>query len=385
MKKLGLLLFLLFIQGCYAQETLVSPSAQSSSSEAEIVTNKDSTEKSGRIIAFLPGWKTPPDARAIAHAGYTHIMIAFGVFNTAMPGEITPAFDAISADYIKSLQQAGIKVLLSLGGASTNKPLTTTNFHDVLSLSPSPTTFSQKFIASLENLIAIYGFDGIDMDIEHGLTGRGRFAQPTGDVAVLADIINTLHLKHPQLLLTLTPQTANIAATSGFDGTWANYAALVMQTYQSLAWVGIQMYNAGCSYGINLICYDPNQSNSPDATVAMATDLLENWPLTTTSGQPTGFQPYKSYLKPSQIVLGYPAINATGNSDGLPGAVVSTIKRAIQCLRTGIASQSSCDTYVPPRIYPEISGVFEWEITYDADNNYQFATGLKHCIFNHQC
>lgn len=339
----------------------------------------------GRVMAYLPGWKTPPAAAAIAKAGYTHVIVAFGVFSTTTPGQITPAFDTVTKQYIQSLQNAGVKVLLSLGGASTSIANTTVNFHQVLAASSSPAVFEQNFVSSLESLLTQYGFDGFDFDIESGLNAGGTFTNPTGDIAVLANIINTMHTNHPNLLLSLVPQIANISATSGFDATWGNYASLVMQTHQSLAWVGIQMYNSGCAYGINLICYDPNNTSSPDTSVAMATDLLANWPAKTSSGQATGFQPYISYLNPSQVVLGYPAPNASGSSDGLPAAVTGTIKRAIQCLRTGIKSASSCDTYVPPQTYPGFGGVFEWELTYDANNNYNFATSLTNCVMNGNC
>ncbi|WP_392536567.1 glycosyl hydrolase family 18 protein [Legionella sp. 227] len=356
-----------------------------SSSATETITYTQNTSTGGRIIGYLPGWETPPSATALANAGYTHILVAFGVFSTTNPGQITSAFDTVSASYIQSLHNAGIKVLLSLGGASSGIANTTVDFHQVLSAASSPTAFEQTFISSLENLLTQYNFDGFDFDIESGLNASGTFSNPTGDIAVLANIINTMHTNHPNLLLTLVPQTANIAATSGFDATWGNYASLVMQTHQSLAWVGIQMYNAGCTYGIDLICYDPNNTSSPNASVAMATDLLENWPAITSSGQQTGFQPYISYLTPSQVVLGYPAPNASGQSDGSPAAVIGTIKRAIQCLRTGVAGASSCDTYIPPRTYPGFGGVFDWEVIHDESNNYHFASSLVNCVINGNC
>lgn len=356
-----------------------------SSSATETITYTQNTSTGGRIIGYLPGWETPPSATALANAGYTHILVAFGVFSTTNPGQITSAFDTVSASYIQSLHNAGIKVLLSLGGASSGIANTTVDFHQVLSAASSPTAFEQTFISSLENLLTQYNFDGFDFDIESGLNASGTFSNPTGDIAVLANIINTMHTNHPNLLLTLVPQTANIAATSGFDATWGNYASLVMQTHQSLAWVGIQMYNAGCTYGIDLICYDPNNTSSPNASVAMATDLLENWPAVTSSGQQTGFQPYISYLTPSQVVLGYPAPNASGQSDGSPAAVIGTIKRAIQCLRTGVAGASSCDTYIPPRTYPGFGGVFDWEVIHDESNNYHFASSLVNCVINGNC
>ncbi|MBA2711231.1 MAG: hypothetical protein H0U57_11645 [Tatlockia sp.] len=350
-----------------------------------ITYRQNSGGASARIIAYVPGWKTPPPASAIAGAGYTHVMVAFGVFSTSSPGQIVAAFDTVSASYIKSLHDAGIKVLLSLGGALTSINNTSVNFHDVLTLASSPLAFEQTFIASLENLMSQYSFDGFDIDIEHGLNGSGTFANPTGDIAVMANIINTMHNKHPELLITLTPQIANVAATRGFDGVWGNYASLIMQTYQSLAWVGIQVYNSGCAYGLDLVCYDPNITNTPDASVAFATNLLENWPARTTNGQQTGFQPYISYLKPEQVVLGYPAPNASGQSDGAPPAVSSMIKRAIQCLRTAVPGPNSCGNYVPPRAYPGLGGVFEWEITYDQDNNFNFAKSLKNCVISGNC
>ncbi|STX29080.1 chitinase [Legionella beliardensis] len=337
----------------------------------------------GRIITYIPGWKTPPSAQALANAGYTHAMIAFGVFSTTNPGAIVPAFDMVTKEYIQSLHTAGIKVILSLGGALTSIPNTSVDFHQVLSAASSPDAFKQTFINSLNGLITQYGFDGFDIDIEHGINAGGTFSQPQGDIAVLASIINTMYQQNSALLITLTPQVANIAATSGFDQTWGNYAALIMQTHQSLAWVGIQVYNTGCAYGIDLVCY-ADLANSPNLSVAMATDLLENWPATI-NGRATGFQPYISYLKPSQVVLGYPAPNASGASDGLPAKPTNIIKRALECLKTAVKSPTSCDTYAPPRAYGAIGGVFNWEVTYDQNNNFKFATDLKNCVLNGNC
>ncbi|MGV3740077.1 MAG: glycosyl hydrolase family 18 protein, partial [Gammaproteobacteria bacterium] len=274
------------------------------------------SNSTGRVIGFLPGWKTPPPVQDLANAGYTHIMVAFGVFSTNTPGTIVSAFDTVTADYIAALHKANIKVLLSLGGASTSLPNTTVNFDQVVKAAASPTAFKTSFINSLQSLITQYGFDGFDIDIEQGLIPSGTFVAPTGDLAVLADIINTMYQQNKNLLITLTPQVANISATSGFDQTWGNYASLIMRTYSSLAWVGIQLYNTGCAYGLDQICYNQTETANPDFSVAMAADLLENWPATLANGRASGFQPYVSHLNPGQVVLGYPAPDASGNSDG---------------------------------------------------------------------
>ncbi|MDX1836071.1 hypothetical protein DIZ81_03440 [Legionella taurinensis] len=351
----------------------------------ETVTLTANPVSNGRIIGYLPGWKTPPTAQALADAGYTHMMVAFGVFSTSNPGQITPAFDTVTKPYIQSLHQKGIKVILSLGGALTSLPNTTVDFHQALTAAASPDAFKQTFMSSLRGLMDEYGFDGFDIDIEHGLNGGGTFANPQGDIAVLASIINTMYSQDPNLLITMAPQTANVAATSGFDGVWGNYASLIMQTHDALAWVGIQLYNTGCMFGIDMVCYGPTPTSNPDFSVAMATDLLENWPAQLPNGSNTGFQPYISHLNPSQVVIGYLAANANGSGDGSPVIPTGTIKRAIQCLKTATAGSSSCGSYVPPRAYGNIGGVFNWEVTFDQSNNFRFATDLKNCVINGVC
>ena len=117
----------------------------------------------------------------------------------------------------------------------------------------------------------------------------------------------------------------------------------------------------------------------------MATDLLATWPSTTGTGQATGFQPYVSSLTPNQVVLGYPAPNNVGASDGSPVTPAATIIRAIECLETNVASGTSCDTFVPPKAYPDMGGVFDWEVVYDQSNNFAFATRLEACVAGGMC
>lgn len=346
------------------------------------------TTNTGKIIAYLPGWNTPPDAGELVAAGYTHAVIAFGVFSTITPGQIMPAFETITASYVKSLQAAGIKVLLSIGGSSTNIVNTTTNFHSVLAKVSDPQCFTEEFVTSMGDLIKQYGFDGIDFDIEQGLAGEGSFTDPKGDVGVLADMIKALHDKYPNLLLTLAPQMANISATQSFNDTWGNYAALAMKTGPYLSWVGIQLYNTGCCLGIDSVCYGLDASTSDsniDTYVAMATNLLENWPSKDAAGRATGFLPYVSNLDSSQIVLGFPVVDQQGHSDGYPPAVIAAVKRSITCLRTATLGPNSCNKYVPPRAYPNFGGVFGWEVTHDRENGYDFAKSLKNCVISGDC
>lgn len=336
----------------------------------------------GRLIGYLPGWKKPPPAQALAKAGYTHIIVAFVVFNTRTSGQLTPAFDTIDKKYIKQLQDLGIKVMLSIGGPSTSIAHTSVDYHKVLKSAPSLDVFQRRMIKSLEHLIKEYGFEGIDFDIEKGIKGKGTFTNPVEDIRVLADIINELHRNNPQLLISLAPQVENVSATPYFDHIWGNYASLIMQTHQALAWVGIQFYNSGCAYGLDKICYEPKHIDTPDFYVAITSNLLNDWPTATPSNEPTNFQSYLSYLKPSQIVLGFFIPTPNKKLEIVP---ISTIKRAVQCLNTGIVAGNSCAKYVPPKATPFIGGLFGWEVTYDEENKFNWAEQLKNCAINYEC
>ncbi|MCC2666320.1 MAG: hypothetical protein K0S63_236 [Gammaproteobacteria bacterium] len=336
----------------------------------------------GRVIGFLASWSQPyPTADQLSAAGYTHIMVAFGVFSTTNPGVISEgAFAGVTPEYINSLHAKGIKVLLSLGGASSGIPNTTVDFNAVRTHAGNDETFKTKFLDSIENLVQKYGFDGIDIDIEHGLNPEGSFTAPTGDIAVLASILNTLHAKHPNLLITLTPQVANVRASNSFSDQNSNYAALIMQTHAALSWVGIQLYNAGngcAAWGIDGNCYDSSGGNSSTFSVVMATALLQNWP----QNNIRGFLPYISHLKPEQVVLGYPAPDRNGNADGTPVTYTTAIKQAISCLSTG----KRCDGYTPPKVYGPIGGVFQWELSHDQNNDFRFAKDLSACVKQGQC
>jgi len=119
--------------------------------------------------------------------------------------------------------------------------------------------------------------------------------------------------------------------------------------------------------------------------VAFAIDVLTAWPKTCPGGQASGFQPYTGPLAASQTVLGYAVNNGSGVSDGSPAAVLVEVKRAIQCLRTGVQGSNSCDTYIPPITAPNLGGVFAWIINYDASNDYQFGKGIYPCVVRGNC
>ncbi len=345
-------------------------------------------QPAGRMIGYLYGWQTPPAASAIATAGYTHVLIAFGLFSTTSYGTIN--LEAISgfdlATYIQNLHDRGIKVLLSIGGASTNVPNTTVDFSSAISHASTPGAFQTDFVNNMVSLVDTYGFDGFDFDIEVGFNAANSFVNPGNgcsdnsytsacDIYYLSKIINQFHARSPSKMITLVPQIPNIAATASFSSVWGNYASLIMQIRPALTWVAFQNYNSGCAFGIDSVCYPTTGTltSTADPAVAFSTDLLENWP--------TPFNPYTSLLSPSQVVIGYTVKNGSGSCDGAPCADRAVAKDVLTCL----TSHQHCATYTPPHFYPGIGGVFAWSINYDANNNYEFATSLSACAVSGSC
>ncbi len=334
------------------------------------------------IIAYQAGWDTLPSADAIVAAGITTVNLAFLVFDLNHPGKLVATFSAINVGDIYELRQKGIHVNLSIGGASSSLADTTVNFHEVLTAASDPQTFTQTFIQSMQDMQAIYGTDGFDIDIEQGLNEGGTFADPMGDIRVLADIINGFNAIRPEQTISAVPQVANVSATPAFNNTFGNYSAWLMLVPDAISYAGAQMYNAGSFYGIDCGLYDPNYANSsPDPSVAIIIDMLMNWPSHCPQGQASGFQPYIAKLTASQVSIGYPAANSNGISDGTPAGNPVVIKQAIKCLQTGA---TGCGSYIPPTTF-QINKVFFWDMTHDANNGFAFSTSMYKCLFQQNC
>lgn len=361
---------------------------------------------SGRIIGYVAGWKPMPNPSDLANAGYTNLLVSFGLLDLAHPGSITPYFNTVTKAGIKSLQDAGMVVSLSIGGA--NPPYgcnnCSVNFADVanayLAAHPGPDAifgFEDAMVSGIQDTVKEYGFDGIDIDLEHGVSVSPLKGSTTSGIEVLAAILDKLYAttttnSGKKLLISLAPQIPNIAP-GNVGGTWAgvgdangNYSyliSLLKDSHSELSWVGVQLYNNPSVMAINGITYLNEVSGSTDAAVASAVDLLEDWPSHDSYGRGTGYAPYEGskLLNPNQIVLGYPIPDSNGGHDGSPIEDAGKIKQSINCLENGVCSGS----YIPPHKYANIGGVFGWEVSYDADNNFNFAKNLKACVKNGNC
>lgn len=297
---------------------------------------------------------------------YNVIEVAFAV--PTSPSDMNMLFtpDVVSPSVfitkVQTLQSQGKKVLLSIGGATTSIDLTTT-------------INKNAFVSSITAIINTYGFDGIDIDIEHGnsiLISGGTIAAP-GNIAQinLIDAIKqimanyrTIHSR--KLLLTMAPETAYVqGGQSAFGSIWGGYLPIIDALRDSLDLLQVQLYNSGSMYGIDGKIYT---QGTADFIIAMTEAVIHGF--NTSGGMFVG-------LSAGKVAVGLPAcISAAGG-----GFVDSaTVKTAIDYLR-GNGSQPG--TYVLSKLsgYPSLRGMMTWSVNWDAvstcASKYQYATNFE--------
>jgi chitinase len=181
-------------------------------------------------------------------------------------------------------------------------------------------------------LITQFGFDGIDIDLEHGL----NVANMTSTVRQLQQKVGS------NFVLTMAPQTIDMQyATSSY-----------LQLYNNLkditSVINVQYYNSGCMLGRDGKCYS---QGTVDFLTALS-DLTLQW------------------VAPSQLGIGVPATSSAAGGGYVTPQVVN---QALGCLATG----TGCGSYKPVAKYPDIRGAMTWSINWDATTGYKFATTVK--------
>ncbi|TMQ90018.1 chitinase, partial [Actinomadura soli] len=136
-------------------------------------------------------------------------------------------------------KEAGATILMSIGGATAGIDLGSRSVAD-------------RFIATVVPILKKYNFDGIDIDIETGLTGSGSPATPSTSQANLIHIIDGVLAAMPSNFgLTMAPETAYVTGGSVTYGSiWGAYLPIVKKYADNgrLWWLNMQYYN-GSMYG----------------------------------------------------------------------------------------------------------------------------------------
>ncbi|GAA1983052.1 hypothetical protein GCM10009838_50860 [Catenulispora subtropica] len=205
----------------------------------------------GAINGVHPGmgWIPINDSRIQQH-GYNVINAAFPVILSDGTVEWQDGMDAnvkvgTPADYCAA-KAAGATILMSIGGAAASVDLNSSAAAD-------------KFVATIVPILKAYNFDGIDIDIETGLTGSGSIGTLSTSQANLERIIDGVLAQMPAGFgLTMAPETAYVTGGSVTYGSiWGAYLPIIKKYMDNgrLWWLNMQYYN-GSMYGCSGDSYE---------------------------------------------------------------------------------------------------------------------------------
>ncbi|WP_054055825.1 glycosyl hydrolase family 18 protein [Alloactinosynnema sp. L-07] len=188
------------------------------------------------------GW-TPIANPVISQHGYNVLNAAFPVIRSdgtalwedGMDSTVKVATPAAMCQ----AKAAGQTILMSIGGAAAGIDL-------------NSSTVADRFVATIVPILKKYNFDGIDIDIETGLTGSGNISQPSASQANLIRIIDGVLAQMPSNFgLTMAPETAYVTGGSVTYGSiWGAYLPIIKKYADNgrLWWLNMQYYN-GSMYG----------------------------------------------------------------------------------------------------------------------------------------
>jgi chitinase len=188
------------------------------------------------------GWIPITDSRMAQH-GYNVVNLAFPVIRSDGTVLWENGMDAgVKVPTPAEMCQAkasGLTLLMSIGGAAAGIDL-------------SSSAVADRFVATIVPILRANNFDGIDIDIETGLTGSGNINTLSTSQANLIRIIDGVLGQMPSNFgLTMAPETAYVTGGSVTYGSiWGAYLPIVKKYADNgrLWWLNMQYYN-GSMYG----------------------------------------------------------------------------------------------------------------------------------------
>jgi chitinase len=188
------------------------------------------------------GWIPINDGRLGQH-GYNVINAAFPVIRSDGTVLWEDGMDAgvkvATPAEMCSAKAGGATILMSIGGAAAGIDL-------------SSSAVADRFVSTIVPILKRYNFDGIDIDIETGLTGGGSITTLSTSQANLIRIIDGVLAQMPSNFgLTMAPETAYVTGGSVTYGSiWGSYLPIIKKYLDNgrLWWLNMQYYN-GSMYG----------------------------------------------------------------------------------------------------------------------------------------
>ncbi|USD40533.1 chitinase [Vibrio sp. SCSIO 43135] len=326
-------------------------------SDAATITVVEQTEKTHKLIGywhnFVNGAGCPMRLADMSDA-WDIIDIAFAENDRSSNGTVhfnlysgdihssCPALDPLQFKQdMAALQAKGKKFVLSLGGAEGTITLNTDQDE-------------AAFIASLTDIIAEWGFDGLDVDLEsgsnlvHGSQIQARLGRALLQIEqnMGGDMYLTMAPEHPYV------QGGFVA----YSGIWGAYIPVIDATRSTLDLLHVQLYNNG---GLpNPYMSGAAPEGSIDMMVAQSKMLIEGFEL----ADGTMFAP----LRDDQVAIGLPSGPSSANSGQAP---TQNILDALDCLTKG----TKCGSIQPAFNYPNYAGVMTWSINWDEHDGFNFS------------
>lgn len=245
---------------------------------------------------------------------------------------------------IAKLQAAGKTIVLSLGGQD-----------GTVSLSNAEET--TNFVNSVYGILNKYGFDGIDLDLESGISqGLPIINNLISGVKQLKQLVGD------SFYLSMAPEHPYVQGGAGAYGSiWGAYLPIIDGLRNELTQIHVQYYNNGA------FMYTDGrmlQEGTVDCLVAGSMMLIEGFQ--TNYGKGWRFDG----LRPDQVSFGVPSgPQAAGRGQASP----EVIRRAVSCLGQGIG----CDTVSPVAPYPTFRGVMTWSINWDKFDRFEFSRNAR--------
>ncbi len=209
------------------------------------------------------GWVPITDSR-IAQHGYNVINAAFPVIlsdGTVLWEDGMDAGVKVSTPAEMCEAKAnGATILMSIGGATAGIDLSSSKVAD-------------RFVETVVPILKKYNFDGIDIDIETGLSGSGDINTLSASQSNLIRIIDGVLAQMPAGFgLTMAPETAYVTGGSVTYGSiWGAYLPIIKKYADNgrLWWLNMQYYN-GSMYGCS---GDSYQAGTVEGFAAQTTCL----------------------------------------------------------------------------------------------------------------
>ena len=278
------------------------------------------------------------------------IIVAFA--NDAGNGNISFTVDpnaGTDAQFIADVaakRKAAKKVVLSVGGQ--NGAISLDNATEVT-----------NFVNSAYAIIQKYGFDGIDLDLETGVS------QGTALQTNIVTAMQQLKAKvGPTFYLSMAPEHPYVqGGYVAYGSIWGAYLPIIDALRNDLTEIHVQYYN-NSSFTYDNASMQTVQQGTVDGLVAGSLMLIEGF----TTAYGTGW--HFNGLRPDQVAFGVPSGPSSANSGFVTPTVVSS---TLNCL----TKLTNCGTITPSKAYPTFRGAMTWSINWDKHDGYNFSVPTR--------